>query len=376
MKKIMTVFFVVFMWVTGNAKANITVAHQPQLVDYVVNADLSFSPCHKKTYDLYVGQIDRLEKLVDKKTGVLELSGNGQAANVGPALTALLQTKVKTLASRLGLNGDQVKIFLAKTSTKPAGSYNAGAQTMVQKMVTERVTFDGKTGKEVAREVVDRQTSYIPMLVLNAETLRLLCWHEATPNYAQCEGLLDGVLAHELGHVYHRHRCSSPEVELEADAAALKALKNPNNLIRCIDLLYCSGNLFSALSKNHKVLGIGQDKLHELITVVASSIGQTERSFGKLGLESSHAKFSYQVSHAVDCAARRCKQRHLASDFKKVASLVFDELSFCADQPFSFEQTEMDEYFKSYDQALAYHQQLSHPDPLTRRVYFEQCANR
>lgn len=336
----------------------ITVDPAEQLIPYTINPEVQFET---KSSFFYVikNEIRALkQRFYPPQTVLLD---KPEAINIAPTLHNIINTKMTAIAQRMNLDVSTTKIGIKFTDQDTTEAYNAHAQTKktISLVKTSLVRSDGV----ILNSKVDANVSHSFNLVLNEETVLLLAWYEATGDYASKDGLLDAVIGHELGHIYHKHMDNNPACEYEADLAGARCIKNPANMIRVTDLLSLTGNLFVAINSSRSTLAIQMDDIYEIINVVTRSLMVNLAWLGYLGFCSTHTELAIKVQTAIAKAVTRVQLHHAQGDKKVIASLLYDELkNACQTKPAT---PSSEEYFKFAKMETV--TEITHPAPLDRR---------
>lgn len=365
MKKILSLFytFLALFPIKVVCNDSISLYSSVQDIPYSVNPDIAFLPHNTDFYKKISQEIGSLTCCSANQKNIA-LTGNEKAQKLAPTLYALLTKKVSTIAQRMGLDLSTVKICIQPTEYGSKSVFNAHAQTsvLVQVTKTQLVRSDGV----VLDSKTDHETIFNHNLTLNAESLILLLFNDAH-NSSQEESLLDGVIAHELAHIFHNHCECSIACEFEADATGAKSLLNQHNLINAVDLLYLAGNVYTYLHAYKSTLRLNDADILAMITIVTNSLFKKNNSLGSFSECSTHAAFSHKAQRALSKAIERIKSRNDYSDQQVMTSLLYDELLDACQTPLPEEGSDLAEQYQAIDTTLALYSQLTHPDPKSRR---------
>lgn len=336
------------------------VAHAITEVPYTINSDLVFEPHHSMFYQAMDHELKALQLRFGTKDPI-DLSHNQPAQSLAPKLFKLLSTKTQTIAIKMGLDIASVNICIQPTKQEVSGIFNAHAQTSIQVKVTQTslVQSDGT----ILDTKIDHTTSCSHNLTLNAESLKLLLWYEGTEPYH--EGLLDGVIAHELAHIFHGHMECGIECEYQADTTGAKSLQNPHNVINAVDLLYFAGNLYANLTQTN--LPINNETIFYIINIIGNTFMHTKEKFGYFSQCSSHIQFSHKIQQAINKALARINMRKASNDTAMITSLLYDEIKDAAYIPLPSTNSEATLTYQALEHQISLYSQQTHPDPLSRR---------
>lgn len=383
-KKISIFYLLISLFTLPITSAHtIIINSDPELLPYALNQDLHLEPYHKTYYDRITHEIDALESCLGKNK-LISLSKNPQANSIAPQLLNLISTKAQKIAAKMGLDMSSIEICIQPTAQEIKSAFNAHAQTTLQASATKEVkteTLVEQTicdNKVISSKVIDVKTTETithdvtahQRLALNAESIKLILWHEGQPGYDQIEGLLDGIIAHELAHLFHKHMECSIACECQADATGAKSLSTDQygNLINAVDTLYFAGNLFSALKTNQQLLQLSSEALLTATNAITSSLARQTKYFGYLSQCSSHTQFSSKMQQAFGKAVQRIANHRALGNNTITMSLVYDEILDCCKTPLDSYDGISEIECKKSDYQMALYSQLTHPDPLTRRT--------
>ncbi len=349
------------------------IGSQLRELPYSVNADLTFEPHNKTYFQTIAHELDALCNRFGNKS-LISLSNNLETQSLAPTLCPLLINKIQTIATRMNLDISTINVGIKPMTDDISDLFNAHAQTKVCVTVYKECKIRKSDGT-ILETKTDHNISSLFNLVLNEETILLLAWHEGDSAYASTEKLLDGVIAHELGHIYHQHTQSKAQYEHEADAIGSQCLVHPKNLINSVDMLYLAGNLFTCLRGNASKLGnLTREKSQAMLHIIAHTLMNNIDSLGTLGMSTSHTQFASEINHAIQKAIERIESKHAYGNDQIVISLLYDELKDKCLNPLPSEGTEVEVVCKQADQTLALYSQLTHPDPKTRRERWAQAC--
>ncbi len=359
-------------------------------IEYVINQELKTKPHDSSYYHIILQELNALEACFCT-TETISLTTNTRARSIAPHVFHLIANKAKKIADRMGVDMNTVQICIEPTAQDVKSAFNAHAQTSLQltvtkKTVTETVVentirnntvIDSKVVETKTTEHVSHDLLQSHKLSINAESLKFFAWHEGHSQYDQIEGLFDGVIAHELAHIFHNHSECSIECECQADATGAKNLHiNPyEKLIGAIDILYFAGNLFSALKSQQSLLRLDNATIFNTVNAITSSLVHQVKDFGHLSQCSSHTQFACKMQRAIGKALQRIASHRAFGNKNITASLLYDELKDCCQTPLDSNDGIHEIACKLSDNQMALYSQLTHPDPQTRRVRLALALN-
>ncbi len=341
-------------------------------IPYSINTDLTLEPCNIRYYQTTTQELTKLFNILGRQKAV-ELSNNNDAFLYAPTIHKLLHAKVTTIATRMGLDPATITICIQPIPNDQKGLFNAHAQQMRSISVNIEIIKD-QNGSILSKKIIGHNVLSSSRLTVNEETLRLLLWLEGNNQYEHSEGLLDGVLAHELGHIYHQHTDCNVTNEFQADATGGRNLSIPQNVINSVDMLYFAGNLFASLVSCKQHLPIVNDGLLEVLQIIIKTLFKNVGGIGSLSMSSSHNQFSNEIHRAVCHAVERVVNRKVR-DQLTIVSLLYDELKGCCQHELVSTNTEEEHFYQALDRTLALFSPQTHPDPKTRREHFNAALN-
>ena len=334
--------------------------------DYTVNPEVRFTPQNHAFYGTIKAELQALERAysADAATEIISFTQQPGAQQTAPTIYNLLKNHIATMAKPLGIDANSVNIAIRPTAKDIKTAYNAHAH-MVTKLMQKKTTISNPTTGAIISTKISEKRSIEQTLSINAESLLLFTWYEGNAQ----QGVLAGAIAHELGHIAHRHTGSSITNELEADATGAKGLTAPSNLIKAVDMLTLAGNLFAGLVQTN-LLHLDLETVFTSIHVIVSSLIDQSPELGHLGASPSHSQFSYGVNLAVHKALQRIADKRLSTDTAKTLSLLYDELKDRCLTPQSAVNPEMQATCREIENFLAVRSMLTHPNPLSRHTHF------
>ena len=344
----------------------IDIGQAPQKIEYKINDELSFEPKNIDYYTTISNELHALETRFGNQEAIV-LTNNPQSQALTKNLYELLHSKTEKIAKSMGVDMKTISVCIKPITSDVNKAFNAHAQTLktTKFEVTQKIRTD--TG-EVLETKTTKETSNLYRLTLNAETIRLFVWHEGDFDYKEKEGLLDGTIAHELGHIFHKHIDSSIECEFEADTTGALNLNNPKNLMSAIDLISLSGHIFACLCAYQNYHSLNIEEIYSTVNIISNNIVNHEKDLGYLGLSPTHTQFSYKIQKAFKNAFERIKSNN-HTDKKNIVSIIYDEIKDCCKTPLNAEGEEAQEMFFETDYTLSLYSKLTHPAPLIRRKH-------
>lgn len=351
----------------------------PQLKCTENNVDLGFITCNTYEHELpyqisaafrMVPSNAAFYRLIDKElislnnVGAVLFIHESNFKIIAPHIYTILESKIKRLASAFNMSFEDIRLGVKAMDDNSDLVFNAHAQQFKTKIVVEQKTVRVHDGAIVSKS--SQEHTYIGAnIILNNETLRMILWYQGSFSYASEEGLLDGILAHEMAHIFHKHTQSSQDVELEADATASKYLQSPHNLFCGIEMLSLAHYLYILLCKQPVAMFSIEEKLFFVNSIVSSLI-QKNNGLGILEAYSTHMQFGNVINKAYTLAMERVLQKGMRGNIGVIGSLIFDELDFECQQKIE-DYNEKIHIFEMTEEALSLHSLISHPPLAVRK---------
>jgi hypothetical protein len=300
-------------------------------------------------------------KASTNQTGAIKLN-----SDKAPELTSIISDIVSRLCSTVKIKAPTVQIYFFDQND----TYNAKAVTQ-SCLITETLTT--RKHKSIEKQVKNYEVKD-HCLQLGEGLLKLLFWN------ARGKDLLEGIIAHEIGHMIQKKFPEPKQNEYDADATAVKLLgpQKAQLLTKAIDMNVLGGHVYNILSGQADIFHLPIGYADQLVRVIVSSLIEEMPDLGDLGRSATHVKFGYVVDKVFKDSLQYSFNPKIGlteDNFFKIYEKLQKACSNCS----SFMQNEDEinhrcRVVESFSDQ--YYSPITHPTPLERRMHIQGCINK